>query len=184
MRPSILLFAALSLTGCGPGFGHPDSPSADLTPVCYNPEFSEERHAAYEHPGTGRIYGEAFLMTRGGAVKYAQGHVITLIPDTDYGMAYMWDHVQQTNGRPCWVPNARFTKLVRQVPGDSQGQFLFDKLPPGQYRLHVRIFWELPKTRQERKRIIDIPQYSGGELTEFVTLAEGEEKRVILTEHR
>lgn len=172
-----LVGTMLCVTGCrGPGFGNPDF--MEPQPVqhsCQFQPYAEQEHAAYHTKGTARIYGEAFLVTRGGQTKLAKGETVYLLPDTGYGLEYSW---RLTGVQQCDGFNPRFLDSVRQVKADSHGQFVFEKLPAGSYLLLVRIEWELPRNPYKRYQS---PEYSGGDVTEHVILEAGEDKRVILT---
>ena len=59
MRPLILMLTAMALVSC------------TAQPLNRHAQFNQEEYTSYGGFGTGIIYGEAFLTTRGGDVKKA-----------------------------------------------------------------------------------------------------------------
>jgi hypothetical protein len=128
----------------------------------------------YAENGTAKITGQAFLKTAGGDVKVAAGNTIELWPatgfvkeirrikDAGFDVANLTvEHVQTM--RP----------YIRESIGDAQGGFEFTDLPAGEYMLETYLTWKVPG----RDGLYD----TGGLISTFVTLKEGETKRIMLT---
>jgi len=132
--------------------------------------FSLKDFEPYKANGLGKIYGQAFLKTRGGDVKVGAGDKIVLWPfppfmkevislkDQGHSITnYTQEMVQQ------------MLPYVRESIGDAQGNYEFTGLPPGDYFLEVTIKWLAGN------------QTTGGVIRKPVTLGEGQVMKVVLT---
>lgn len=102
--------------------------------------FSTEQYAPFDHPGTGRLSGQAFMKTRGGDVKYAAGAEIYLNPLTEYSREH---YERAIKGYERLEPaDERMWKYRRVVTADAEGRFTFDNLPEGDYFVFGWVTWE------------------------------------------
>lgn len=120
-----ILLCALALSGCA---NKPTKP------------FDASEFIASAQKGTGKVYGEAFLKTAGGEVRYAAGNWILLIPVTPTTKAAWLDSIED-NEDPTAIADD-WEKYVRMVTADSTGKFEFAEIPAGDYYLEVGIWWQ------------------------------------------
>ena len=130
MRYQVVVAAAIAamLTGC-------------QTPQPRTTQFVEAEFAPYDGAGSGVVTGQAFLVTRGGDVKYAAGREILCAPantsySTEFYERYIVGYTPLQDGDP------RANKYVRRATGDGSGRFRFDGLPAGEYFVWSNITWE------------------------------------------
>lgn len=155
----LIALASVSLTGC-----------AVAPQTTMKTPFSVKDFEPYRAKGTAKIYGQAFLKTRGGDVKVGAGDKVLLWPappfmkevislkDQGYSITnYTQDMVQQMQ------------PYIRETVCDAQGNYEFLDLPPGDYFLEVTITWLAGN------------QSTGGLIRKSVTLPEGQPMRVVLT---
>lgn len=133
--------------------------------------FDADRVATYLEKGSGRIHGQAFLKTRGGEVRLGAGNVITLVPDDDWTRRAM--ELLKEGASLDELPEAAkqyLARVMHTTQGDAGGNFTFEALPQGIYRLETVITWLAGR-------------YStGGLVTRRVVLADGQDQQVMLTE--
>lgn len=156
-----LISSFLFLIGC---VSAPKAPVKMVTP------FIESDYACYLKPGTGSIYGEAFLKTVGGEPKYGVGAPVLLFPGTAYYAEYL-RHLAE--GRQVADLDPRCKKYVRRTTADAQGYFEFNNLPPGDYILLSEVKWGIPTRYGIRT--------TGGDVLKPVSLGKGEKLKVMLT---
>lgn len=132
------MLATAALTGCA---------SKPFEWTANTPEFDKE-YVQYSKPGSGSIYGQAFLQQRNGATVKAAGRVVYLDPATtlatqwfeQYGQYYMPpDDVSP--------PSKLFNAARRQTIADSEGRFKFTNLPDGSYFVRTTVTWEVAAYR-------------------------------------
>jgi len=102
--------------------------------------FNELEFLPYLGYGTSTIQGQAFLKTRGGAVRYAAGNTVSLIPVTSYS-SEVWQ--ASSYGQVAGV-DQRWYIYNRNSTADGFGNFEFKNIPSGDYYLECSIFWEVP----------------------------------------
>jgi hypothetical protein len=128
----------------------------------------------YAEKGKARITGQAFLKTAGGDVKVAAGNSIELWPATDFVR-----EIRRIKDAGLQVANLTTEHVqimrpyIRESIGDAQGGFEFADLPAGEYMLETYLTWKVPGP--------DGLYDTGGVISAFVTVSDGESKRVMLT---
>lgn len=127
--------------------------------------------------GTGSIAGQAFLNQHGGQVAYAADNDVILIPSTAYArerfqiiygsskLLNIYGAVL-TDGKTGTDP--KYKEMQRTVRADGEGRFKFDRLAPGNYFIQAGAFWKVGDSAQ------------GGYFYETVSLADGEQKDIIM----
>jgi hypothetical protein len=167
MKKMILLMFVLIMAGC--------AEKLTMPLVSTGAPFDISAFKPYAAKGSGKISGQAFLKTAGGEVKVAAGDKIELWPATPY-----IKDIRTIKDSGAGVANltheivAEMKPYIRDVIADAQGNFEFNDLPPGEYMLETYLTWKVPG----RYGLYD----TGGVISAFVTIAEGESKRVILTD--
>lgn len=161
------MFLALSLISCA------------TTPrsVQIGSVFDPAEAAFINQTGSARISGQAFLMTRGGDVKYASGNSVYLIPVTRYST----ERFEAIYGlSDCTVQNVnvgttdpKYMKMMRHTQADGQGRFSFDSLAAGEYFVTTHVMWEAPSGSGLT------PQ--GCSLKKRATVGNGQELDIVLT---
>lgn len=163
MRLTTVVFclaAAVMLAGCAV------SPKPRLS------TFNPEDYEPYVRSGTGRIVGQAFLVTRGGDVKLGAGRQVILNPVTPYSTEHYERHVLK--GEPLEQPDPRVSQYSRETIADGEGRFRFDNLPAGEYYVLCWITWEVATGRYSTYQ-------TGGIAHAKVTVREGETAEVVVT---
>lgn len=133
--------------------------------------FSINDFEPYKAKGIGRIYGQAFLKTRGGDVKLAAGNTVQLWPFSPFmkeAISLKEQGYQITNYTQEMVQ--QMLPYVRESTGDATGNFDFTELPPDDYFLEVSITWQAGNLT------------TGGVVRKSVTLSEGQAVKVVLTQ--
>ena len=107
---------------------------------CTNQRSAQFIEAEYQFSrlvGTGKICGEAFLHANNGNITYGKGSRIWLDPETSYSTEWFKNEVIE--GKTLSTEDGRIHEYRREQTADSNGQFCFRDLPPGQYYLTSRI---------------------------------------------
>ncbi len=109
--------------------------------------FSVEEAAFIRKPGTTTITGHAFRTRPSGTVVNAAGEVVRLVPMT----AYARERFQNFYGNRKFVPHRNYPRednpdpaygeYTRTTKAESNGNFIFRNVPPGQYFLTTQIIW-------------------------------------------
>lgn len=133
-----------------------------------------------EHPdvevasGTAKITGQAFLKTRGGDVRVGAGNRVALVPqgtwvDTAFTLLESGGSLEKL------PPAARdfYQRSIRYVQADAQGNFEFEEIPEGKFKLHTSITWEVPGLHGTTT--------TGGEVWVYVDAVPGKTTKVMLT---
>lgn len=128
MRNAAALVLLSLLAGC--------SPPAKVRQT----SFSIEEYERLPDRGSGSIAGQAFLVTRGGDVKYAAGRTVWANPVTSYSTEFFERTVER--GESLEAADNRAAESVRTATADAQGYFRFLDLPPGEYFVYSWIQWE------------------------------------------
>lgn len=136
MRILVGMALCAALTGCMPLPTMPPPRSTDVS-VPFNAAATQAALA----PGHAIIKGQAFAKTVGGDVKYAAGNTVYLMPDDSYTFMCFLIVGNLTYQPDCF---ARLKPYVRETVADGQGQFEFDDVKPGKYRLETVITWGIP----------------------------------------
>jgi hypothetical protein len=155
-----LLFSLAIIIGC--------------TPVIQvSSPFMEDELAPFTKDGTSTIYGQAFLKTKGGDIKYGAGETIYLIPSTTYTKELMSKAAEKGGG---FFANAdpRIKQYIRTTTADGEGRFEFINLPKGDYYLGCRIVWKVATGYGLAP--------TGGNIVKFVSLKGNDKAKIILTQ--
>ena len=123
--------------------------------------------------GSASISGQAFLKTRGGDVKTCAGNSVVLVPENPYTLELMTAAKAGKDSRASW--DSRYQHFRRTTICDAQGRFAFRDLPAGHWLLGTTVMWEAPSTSY-------LTNMQGGNLSQSVTLRDGETKETILTD--
>ncbi len=103
-------------------------------------------------------------------MKLGAGNTVELIPSTPYTRERFGYALADFKVDP---RHPDMNKYVRTTIADAQGNFEFTNIPAGDYVVACLIQWELPSSF--------IPQYTGAQAIKFVTVKDGEEKKIVLT---
>lgn len=141
--------------------------NACQTPQPRNATFIETEYVPYDRVGTGRIEGQTFMATRGGAVIRGAGREVWLNPVTSYSME--WYERSVVGYQPLEPSDARAKRFSKTTIADADGNFSFDGLPAGEYYLACQIVWEAGSTT------------TGGIAHQRVTVREGQTTKAIVT---
>ncbi|MBX9825189.1 MAG: hypothetical protein K2Y27_09350 [Xanthobacteraceae bacterium] len=149
-------------------------------PAAFQPisQFDEQEVAWSAGQGTNSIKGNAVLRTRGGDVKTCAGFTAALSPVSTYTserMAHLYggtDRGYNDVRQIVPAPDA-LLRFIRTTVCDSQGNFVFDKLPDGEYFVNVQVTWQAPSTYGLSNQ--------GGNLMQKVRVAGGEARSIVLT---
>lgn len=163
MKKIAIVFICLLITGCV-------SMLASALQKPHIEVFNDNDFLPYIGKGTGKIYGQAFLKTRGGEIRYGAGNQVVLIPMTPYVKEFY--EREFINGEILSPSDNRLLQYRRIVTADGQGNFEFKEIPPGEYCLLCNIYWEIPGR---------FPTTTGGIAHNRVTIREGEEIKVVVT---
>lgn len=162
---AMLALASLLFTGCAT-IAEQTVQKKECTNKWDPADFSQ-----YERKGTAKIYGQAFLMTRGGDVKLAAGQTVTALPATAFVKEVRT--LRDQGILPISVTDpvaAVMSKATREAIVDAQGNYEFLNLPEGEYLLEVKIEWLAGGYK------------TGGLVHKIVSIRNGESQKVILTE--
>jgi hypothetical protein len=137
--------------------------------------FNEQDFATYTYKGTSSISGQAFLKTRGGAVRYAAGDAVYITPATSYTREiaqFLEDNDRDTTivqgGPP--EKSQQLARYVRKTTADGSGNFAFNGLTDGYYYVECGIYW-MAGSRS-----------TGSTVRKLYQIGAGQQARVILTE--
>ena len=101
-----------------------------------------ERYAK-DRLGTAAITGQAFAVTKFGAVKYAAGKTIELAPVTTYSRE--WYQVGVVEEKPLTVSaHPEEQNYIRTTVSDAEGHFAFQQIPPGDYYVYTEVRYDYP----------------------------------------
>ncbi len=152
--------------------------------------FNAADYVPFANPGTGSISGQAFVTTKGGAVKAAAGRVVTLIPDTKDGMLWMSIMELKIMSRlagklsPSGVVlpemDSRAAAFKRTTVADADGRFGFAELAPGSYLLGTTISWMVPRRERVGNTYLTFEDHTGIFLFATKPVKNGETATIIL----
>lgn len=131
---------------------------AACTPVQPPPVFqssipySEQDAAFARRPGQRTISGQAFLRQNSGVVVTCAGSQVVLVPNTSHNaerMLFLYQSVAEGYAPAILRRNAggRDTRSVednRTTSCDAQGNFRFERVPPGNYFVVTTVSWNIP----------------------------------------
>ena len=158
-------------------------PALALTTGCSKPYqrttlFVEAEYAPYEHPGTAKIAGQAFIRTRHGDVKYGAGEWVVLNPVTSYSKE--WFDVAVLEGKKMSPVDTRIGRYQQKVLADGDGHFKFSRVPAGNYYVVCPIFWVAEASLYEG---LGYSWGEGGVAYAIVSVREGETVEAVVTRH-
>jgi hypothetical protein len=131
--------------------------------------FDAKLHESYAAEGTASVKGQAFLKTRGGNVKYGAGEEVLLIPKTPYFEAFVRSSLLGFKR----TLDDQAGKVLRTKTSNGQGEFMFEKLPAGEYIVMTQVYWEVPSGEGGMRT-------TGGIVLGTVTISDGEAAEVVL----
>ena len=168
------LITAIGLTACA---------TTPYVPLTLENPFDPAAFEWAAKPGTGRIDGTALLRTVGGDVKTCAGLATALIPATPHTDELMRRTFNQGGNLATSTPTfanadpVQIGKVSRGTICDAQGAFSFTDLPAGTYYVLSTVTWGAVKGGR-----YPYIATQGGKLVQRVTLADGEARKVVLTE--
>lgn len=148
--------AMVSLSGC-------QRPERQITT-----SFDSVTASRYNIRGTGAIRGSALLRQQGGGVVTCAGNDVILMPDIPFVREAL--RIVADGGKPVANPPGTYPNAFRQGFCDAQGFFEFRELAAGQWVVLTEVQWTVGYSRQ------------GGVLAQYVTLADGEDKQIVLND--
>lgn len=158
MRKLILALVAAALcAGC-----------ANSRPQPFTSHFDEAEYEPFNRQGGGAIEGQAFLVAKGGDVKYGAGRVVALNPATTYSTE--WYERSVIGYQPLEESDPRVKPYSKSVLANGEGRFRFDGLPAGEYYLVCWINWYVTEYQQ-----------SGGIAYAKVKVEEGKTTEAVVT---
>ena len=154
------------------------------TPPPPLPPLNEAEYQPYTISGTGKVFGSAFLVTKGGDIKKAAARQVFLIPETSFLLARMnakdeyyttfeWLGFSGTDGNSI----ARAWRHTKIAVADVDGKFTFSKVPPGKYYVETQLFWQYVSCGFFGCK----PADTGAVLRKYIEVSEGAEVEVQLT---
>jgi len=130
--------------------------------------------------GNGTIKGSGLLRQRGGGVVTCAGNEVMLIPFTTYAAERVSAIYGNPNGGYASIYNAgrikfdpdlpEYRVLMKKTLCDAQGYFKFTNVSPGNFYVFTKIVWAVKGAE-------------GGTIAEKISVADGEEKEIVLTAH-
>lgn len=129
--------------------------------------FDPAEYASYLRGGNGAIAGQAFMVTRGGDVKFGAGREVVANPVTTYSTEWFERGVM---GGERLKPPAPGMPEPKRVVADGNGRFTISGLAAGDYYVACWIVWEVPTYG-----------VSGGWVGKRVTVRDGQTTEVVLT---
>ena len=155
------------------------------TPANFYPEisatFDPAEVAWAKEAGSNTITGNAVLRTVGGDAKTCAGLEVNLVPMSSYAKArfdVMYGGLSRgilpaSINKQWSSTDPRYVEAARRTRCDSQGNFIFERIPDGQYYVTAMVVWGVPQQYHTSTE--------GGVLMEKITVSGGETKRLILT---
>jgi len=145
------------------------------TPVVQLTSFNPAEVAFIKNDGANTISGSGFMRQQGGNVVTCAGADVFLAPVTAFSTErtqIIYGNTQKgTSQLPVVFANnpPGYLEYMRTTRCDAQGNFVFAKVPDGEYFVVTRVIWQVGYTQQ------------GGQLMERVTVAGGEAKAIVLS---
>jgi len=132
--------------------------------------------------GSAIVYGQVFLKTMIGEVRYGAGQEVSLLPVTTYSTQAFelrgnWsvDNLHPFPKTQPESPDQRIWEYTDKVQADGEGRFEFTKVPAGEYYVWSAVIWYIPAGQY------GYPKIQGGNITKKITVKDEEKVRVILT---
>lgn len=143
--------------------------SACVQSVKVQTPFNPAEHEFAAKPGSAAVTGQAFMRRNDGIVVYAAGSRVMLLPASSY-VREIYDASQRIYGA-AKVDNLdpRLVQYTKLTQANGEGRFSFAGVPDGQYLIATNVVWMAGDWQQ------------GGDLTRFVTVANGQDVDAILT---
>jgi len=101
--------------------------------------FDETAFVPYRASGSGVVAGRVAGVFDDKQARVAQHAAVRLMPDNAYTEEIERKTFRQTESLA--PPDPRFSRYVREVKTDGNGNFAFDHLPPGNYYVTCRFTW-------------------------------------------
>ena len=134
-------------------------------------QFNPADYADYVKPGTNRVTGQAFLRQQGGGTVPFGGARVLFLPATPYGREST--DILARGGMPNVAnnkPTPEYHSVMRHSVCDAQGNFEFEKIPPGKYIVMSEVRWTVGNSSQ------------GGFLKREVNVVDGSTNRIVLSD--
>lgn len=157
----IILMAAALLAGCA-------------EPQTRVAQYDAAEYARYAGAGSAKIYGQVFLKTLGGDVKFGAGNVVWLYPVTSASTE--WYQTALVHGKPMKAGDERMMQHSRKTTADGNGNFEFENLPAGDYYIVSAVTWGVA-TGLEFFPVRE----TGAAVFDKIRVGDGEAKKVVLT---
>lgn len=143
--------------------------AACVQTVTVQTPFNPTDHEFASKPGQATVSGQAFMRRNDGIVVYAAGSRVMLLPASSY-VREIYDASQKIYGATT-VENLdpRLLHYTKLAQANGEGRFSFSGVPDGNYLIATQVVWMAGDLRQ------------GGDLTTFVTVANGQSVDAILT---
>ena len=125
-----LSLLAMLLMGC----------STSRLPVVM-PEFQQAEYDVLSKTGSGGVKGQAFMKTKGGEFKEADGDKVTLRPKTEYARKLAMLPASLYKCQVVSTVRLKVCDYDRTTMADSEGRFEFTDVPDGTYYVTTEVSW-------------------------------------------
>lgn len=150
-RAASVLALSISLVGCA---------VVTPTPIQTASTFNATEVAWFGQPGTNTIKGNAVLRTVGGDVRTCAGLDANLVPVSSHSeerFRLMYGdtstgYLAARSGFQFASTDPEYARHSRSIRCDSEGDFIFDKLPDGEYFVTARVVWGVPQQYSPQPR--------------------------------
>jgi hypothetical protein len=184
MKQVSLLLACLAVSACAT-YAEPTGPTEPRLYPAQTTQFDPSEIAWFNQPGNNTIQGNAVLRTVGGEVRTCAGLQAQLAPVSTYGSErirtiYKNDergYVQALDLMEFPSTDPAFSASIRTTTCDSQGNFIFERLPDGEYYVNATVTWGVPQVGYYSS----YTSTEGGILMQRVRVSGGETRRIVLS---
>lgn len=157
-------------------FGLTGMQGALAEPLRVEAAFDPDAVSWIRGPGDASVSGQAFIRLKDGSLKGCAGFGVELLPvadysserirrtyaNTDQGQILIEDHP------PTFIPDVReYHEMVLKANCDASNEFVFSKVPAGQYYVLAFIIWDVGTGKNVAKaggavmKRIDVQPHSG-----------------------
>lgn len=131
--------------------------------------FNESEFKPFKGNGPANVEGEAFIRTKGGENRNCQAETVYLAPATSYDKAAV--NKLGFNLRAAMDFAGLAAPFWRKSTCNSQGKFVFKKIPSGDYFAITNVEWRAREGRRDEKQ--------GGTLVQKVTITDGDNSLIL-----